>query len=113
MNNNINRIIDESCKIWGVSKEDVFREYRSMPIPLVRAACAWNIVKHLGLGYSATGRALKKSHTAIIHYMSVYKNEYKYNKDFRIFADKLSEFCFELRNEFQQELDEELMGIIG
>lgn len=43
----------------------------------------------------------------------MYDTEYKYNQEFRNFANAMKEVTMEMRTDFQEELDEELKEIIG
>ena len=113
MENKIDRIINEACRLWGMEKEDVLGVDRLSPLPLVRAVISHGLRNTLGMSYPKIGKVLNRNHASIIHYMKTYQNEYAYNGAFRKIADEMSIFLLTIRTGLQEELDNELNEIIG
>lgn len=109
MNANIDKIINKACMLWGVSKEDVLGKKRNVPFPFARAMIAKTIRDTYGLSYPKIGKIMGKNHSSVIYYYKLYDTEYKYNQEFRNFANAMKE----MRTDFQEELEEELKEIIG
>ena len=74
---------------------------------------AKNIRDTFGLSFPMIGKIMERNHSSIIYYLKMYDAEYRYNQEFRNFANAMKEVAFDIRNDFQEELDEELKEIIG
>lgn len=105
------RIIDFACKIWGVQREDVMGRSRVQPLTFVRAMIAHTMRDSFGLSLMHIGKHLNRNHTSIVHYLKLYDAEYKYNKQFRTFANAMKDSILEVKSEFQEELEEEYKEI--
>lgn len=113
MKENIDKIINKACLLWGVSREDALGRSRKVPIPFARTMIAKTIREVYGYPFMKIGDILNRDHATIIHYLKIYDAEYKYNKEFRNFANAMKEVTFDIRNDLQEELDDELNEIIG
>ena len=113
MKANVDRIINKACELWGVSYEDVVGKRREVPLPFARAMIAKTIRETHDISLIEIGRIINRNHSTIIFYIKMYDTEYKYNQEFRNFANAMKEVTMEMRTDFQEELDEELIGIIG
>lgn len=113
MKENIDRIINKSCELWNVSREDVLGRRRNVPLPFARYMITKMIRDTLGLSYPEIGKIMGRSHSATFYYYKLYDAEYKYNQEFRNFANAMREVVMDIRTNFQEELDEELNEIIG
>lgn len=113
MEENIRKIIDKACEIWNVEREDVLKDNRKQTLFFARAIISYNLFNVLHLSLSEIGRNLNRSHSSISNHLKTYDMEYQYNKDFRTFADAMNDIVLDIKNDFQQELEDELKGIIG
>lgn len=113
MKANVQKIIDKTCELWGVSYEDVLGRDRQQPLPLVRAMIAKTIRDIFDLTHQRIGELVGRNHSSVTYYYKMYDAEYKYNQEFRNFANALKEVVLDMRTDFQEELDEELKEIIG
>ena len=113
MKANVDRIINKACELWGVSYEDVFGRRRDMPLPLARAMIVKTIRDIFDLTHQRIGEFVGRNHSSVYYYYKMYDTEYKYNREFRNFANAMKEVVMEMRTDFQEELDEELKEIIG
>lgn len=99
--------------LWGVSKEDVLGHKRNVPLPFARAMITKTIRDTYGLSYPKIGKIMGKNHSSVIHYYKIYAVEYKYNQEFRNFANAMKVFVSDIMTDFQKELEQELKEIIG
>lgn len=113
MKGSIDRIIKEACLLWNVSCEDVLGRKRTFPLSLVRAMIAKTIRDLLRLPFMTIGKIMNRNHSSVIHYIKIYDAEYKYNQDFRKFANVMKDVVLDIRTDFQKELEDELNEIIG
>ena len=113
MKKNIEKIIDKACEIWGVESKEVLKDNRQQKLIFVRAIISYTLFYVLHLSLSEIGRNLNRSHSSISHHLKIYKTEYQYNKEFRIFANAMNDIVLEIKTDFQRELEDELNGIIG
>lgn len=113
MKENINKIIDKACALWGVGRQDVLGKSRNMPLPFARSMVAKTLRDAYGLSYPKIGKILNRNHSTIFKYFKMYDAEYKYNQVFRNFADIMKEVVLDVRTSFEETLEEELKGIIG
>lgn len=103
----VEKILDKGCKLWGVTMNDVLGRSRKQPIPLVRAMIAKTIREVYGYPFMKIGDILNRNHATIIHYLKMYDAEYKYNKEFRNFANAMKDIENDVQNEFAEELEDE------
>lgn len=113
MKDSIDKIINKACLLWGVSREDVLGRSRKIPIPFARTMIAKTIRETHGISLAEIGRILDRNHSSIIHYIKMYDSEYRYNQEFRNFANAMKEVAFDIKKDFQEELEDELNEIIG
>lgn len=113
MKANVDRIINKACELWGVSRDDVLGRSRKTPLPFARTMIAKTIQETHDISLVEIGRILNRHHSSIIFYIKMYDTEYKYNQEFRNFANAMKEVALDIRTDFQEELDEELKEIIG
>lgn len=113
MKDNIERIINRACSIWNVKYEDVIGRSREKPLPFVRAIIAKTIRDVFGLSFQSIGSFLGRNHSSAFYYVRLYDSEYKYNQEFRNFANAMKDVALDMRTGFQEELDDELNEIIG
>ena len=66
-----------------------------------------------GLTFMDIGRLLRRNHTSIIYYLKMYDAEYKYNKEFRNFANAMKDIAQEVNVELKHELENEFNEIYG
>lgn len=106
-------IIDNACMLWGVSREEVLGKSRRLPLPLVRAMIAKTLRSVYGLTLTNIGYILNRNHPTIVHYLKIFDSEYKYNKDFRNFANAMNDITQEIKHELHEELEDEYNEIYG
>lgn len=117
MKENIDKIIDGACEIWGVERNDVLKDKRQQRLVFARATISYFLLRTLNLSLSEIGRNLKRSHSSISNHLKIYDDEYQYNKEFRTVADAMKniakDIVLEIKTDFQCELEDELKEIIG
>lgn len=112
MKENINKIINRACALWGVSKEDVLGTKRNIPLPFARSMIVKTIRDTFGFSYPKIGGIIGKNHSSAMYYYKMYDSEYKYNREFRNFAKAMEELVLDIKTDFQEELEKELKEII-
>lgn len=113
MKANIEKILTKTCSVFGVEIEELRSLKRDRPIFYARMISAKHIYELCDISTIEVGKIINRSHTAILRYLCLYDQEYHYNKEFRIFADKVKDIDLEVRTDFQEELEGELNEIIG
>ena len=113
MKENIKKILTKTCNAFGVTEEDIRSNTHNRIVFFARVVAAKRLRTLFSLSSTEIGSILCKSHSVVLRYLSVYDQEYSYNKEFRIFADKVKDIDLEVRTDFQEELEGELNEIIG
>lgn len=109
----ITRVFNKAEMLWGVSHEAIIGRSRNRPLPFARAMVAKTLRDTFGLTFMDIGRLLRRNHTSIIYYLKMYDAEYKYNKEFRNFANAMKDIAQEVNVELKHELENELNEIYG
>lgn len=113
MKQNIERIINKACELWGVSRDSVMGRSRVQPIPFARIMIAKCLRDFYGMSFSQIGIVLNRNHSSVMHYLKVYESEYLYNKDFHDIANIMKILDLDIKNNLQQELEDEFNEIHG
>ncbi len=66
-----------------------------------------------GANSRTIAEVLKRNSSTVRYHLSIFEQEYLYNKDFRNFADAVNMVSLDITNEFHRELEQELNEIIG
>jgi chromosomal replication initiation ATPase DnaA len=107
MRQRIGKLFDKACKCWGVTVTEVLGSCRKQPLPLVRAMIAKTLRDNHSLTLEEIGGHLNRHHTTVIYYFKIFDAEYKYNKEFRNFANAMKDIDNDIQNEFAEELEHE------
>lgn len=113
MKGNIEKILAKTCDVFGVSAEDIRSNKHNRNVFFARVVVAKHLRTLFPLSSTEIGQILCKDHSTVLRYLSVYDQEYRYNKEFRIFADKTKDIDLEIKSDFHEELEDELNEIIG
>ena len=66
------------------------------------------------LSTTEIGALISRDHSTVIHYIKTYKDEFRFNKDFRNFAERIKEDLQDIiKSSFVLELEEEFNEIRG
>lgn len=113
MKESINKIVKKTCSVFGISEEDLMSRRRGRELVYARMICS-QCISSCGVNSSrAIADVLKRNSSTIRYYLSIFEQEYLYNKDFRNFANAVNEVSLDITNEFHRELEQELNEIIG
>ena len=105
------KIIDEVCKLWGVTKEELVSKKRTLHLTLVRCMAIKHIRDSCGLSFPIIGKMFNRNHSTMMHYIKMYEAEYTYNINFRNKANKIKKYTLDIRSEFEKELEQEYIEI--
>ena len=108
------KIIQTVCKIWNVSLGDVCGRSRKRDVVYTRMTIAYFLRQYTKLSTTEIGNLINRNHATIIHYLKAYDSEFRFNKDFRNFAESIKEVLDDiLKDSFALELEEEFNEIRG
>ena len=110
----IDKIIQTVCRKWNVNLEDVCGRSRKQEIVYPRMVIACFLRQHTALSTTEIGRLINRDHSTIIHYLKTYDSEFRFNKEFRNFAESIKEELDDiLKDPFALEMEEEFNEIRG
>lgn len=108
------KIIQTVCKIWNVSLDDVCGRSRKQEIVYTRMTTAYFLRQYTTLSTTEIGTLINRDHATIIHYLKAYDSEFRFNKDFRNFAERIKDELQDIiKSSFVLELEEEFNEIRG
>ena len=108
------KIIQAVCKIWNVSLDDVCGRSRKQDVVYTRMTIAYFLRQYTTLSTTEIGRLINRDHSTIVHYLKTYDSEFRFNKDFRNFAERIKEDLQDIiKSSFVLELEEEFNEIRG
>lgn len=105
------KIIQTVCRKWRVLYSDVVGNCRKQPLPLIRMTIAYFLRQYTTLSLTQIGNLVHRNHSTVSHYLITYDAEFRFNEDFRNFAERIKEdlqdiikpsFVFELEEEFNE-----------
>ena len=112
MTENINKIVKKVCSAFDITEDDMRRKSRRRDLVYARMICAKYIDSCCNVTSSEIGKYVNRDSSTVRYYLSLFENEYLYNKQFRTFADKVGNVTLEINSGFQRELEQELDEII-
>lgn len=108
------KIIQTVCKIWSVSLDDVCGRCRKRELVFARMTIANFLREYTPLSTTEVGALISRNHSTVIHYIKTYKDEFRFNKDFRNFAESIKEELDDIpKDPFALEMEEEFNEIYG
>lgn len=108
------KIIQTVCKTWNRSLDDVYGKSRKQDVVYTRMTIAYFLRQYTKLSTTEIGNLINRDHTTIIHYLKAYDSEFRFNKDFRNFAERIKEDLQDIiKSSFVLELEEEFNEIRG
>lgn len=108
------KIIQTVCKTWNRSLDDVCGKSRKQDVVYTRMTIAYFLRQYTKLSTTEIGNLINRDHTTIIHYLKACDSEFRFNKDFRNFAERIKEDLQDIiRSSFVLELEEEFNEIRG
>lgn len=108
------KIIQTVCKTWDRSLDDVCGKSRKQDVVYTRMTIAYFLRQYTKLSTTEIGNLINRDHATIIHYLKAYDSEFRFNKDFRNFAERIKEdLQYILKSSFALELEEEFNEIRG
>lgn len=113
MKGNIEKILKKTCSVFGISEEDLKSRRKSRNLVYARMICAKYISYSCRECSRVIGDVINRNSSTVRYYLSIFEQEYRYNRDFRNFANAMKEVTLDMRTGFQEELDDELNEIIG
>ena len=94
--------------------EDVCGRSRKQEIVYPRMVIACFLRQHTALSTTEIGRLINRDHSTIIHYLKTYDSEFRFNKEFRNFAESIKEELDDIpKDPFALEIEEEFNEIRG
>ena len=112
MKENISKIVKKTCSVFGISEEELKSRKRGQELVYARMICA-RCISSCGANSRTIADVLKRNSSTVRYYLSIFEQEYLYNKDFRNFANAVNMVSLDITNEFHRELEQELNEIIG
>ena len=110
----IDKIIQTVCRKWNVNLEDICGRSRKQEIVYPRMVIACFLRQHTALSTTEIGRLINRDHSTIIHYLKTYDSEFRFNKEFRNFAESIKrELQEKEKSPFVLGLEEEFNEIYG
>lgn len=113
MKANIEKILTKTCSVFAIEVEDLRSKKHDRQLFYARMISAKHIYELCNISTIKVGEIINRNHATVLRYLCIYDQEYHYNKEFRIFADKVKDIGLEVRTCFQEELEGELNEIIG
>ena len=117
MKKNVDKMIDVTCEVWGVEREDILKDKRKDRLVFARTTIAYSLFNVFKMSYSEIARSLNRSHASIINMIATYNAQYAYNKEFRNFANRVNfianEISLDFKTAFQREIEEEFNEFLG
>ena len=113
MKENIDKILKKVCSVFDITIEDVRSKNREKHLVYARMICSKLIHSSCDCFTTEIAKHINRDSSTVRYYISVFEQEYLYNKDFRAFADEVGVVSLEITNDFQRELEQELNEIIG
>ena len=108
------KIIQTVCKIWSTSLDDVYGKSRKQDVVYTRMTIAYFLRRHTILSTTEIGRLINRDHSTIVYYLKVYDSEFRFNEEFRNFAERIKEVLDDIpQNPFALEMEEEFNEIYG
>ena len=108
------KIIQTVCKTWNRSLDDVCGRSRKQEIVFTRMTTAYFLRQYTTLSTTEIGNLINRDHATIFHYLKAYDSEFRFNKDFRNFAERIKEDLQDvIKSSFVLELEEEFNEIRG
>lgn len=112
MKANAEKIINDVCSLYGVTREELVSPSKLQCLFFARAMVGYFLARYSQLSLSDIGKIMNRNHSTISYYKRTYKHEFAYNAEFRNFANIVLD-SIELKTAFQDELEQELNEIIG
>lgn len=110
----IDKIIQTVCSKWRVLYSDVVGNCRKQPLPFIRMTIAYFLRQYTTLSLMQIGSLLHRKHCTVIYYLKAYESEFRFNEEFRNFAERIKEDLQDIiRSSFVLELEEEFNEIYG
>lgn len=108
------KIIRTVCNKWRVSYDDVVGECRKQPLPFIRMTIAYFLRQYTTLTLMQIGYLLHRKHCTVVFYLKAYESEFRFNEEFRNFANSIKENLQDItKSSFVLELEEEFNEIRG
>lgn len=108
------KIIQTVCKTWNKSLDDVCGKSRNQDVVYTRMTIAYFLRRHTILSTTEIGRLINRNHSTIVHYLKAYDSEFRFNEEFRNFAERIKEDLQDIiKSSFALELEEEFNEIYG
>lgn len=93
---------------------DVCGRCRKRELVFARMTIANFLREYTPLSTTEIGALISRDHSTVIHYIKNYKDEFRFNKDFRNFAKSIKEELDDIhKNPFALEMEEEFNEIYG
>ena len=108
------KIIQTVCKTWSTSLDDVCGKSRKQEVVYTRMTIAYFLRQYTKLSTTEIGNLINRDHSTIVHYLKAYDSEFRFNEEFRNFAERIKEDLQDiLKSSFALELEEEFNEIRG
>ena len=108
------KIIQTVCSKWRVLYSDVVGNCRKQPLPFIRMTIAYFLRQYTTLSLMQIGSLLHRKHCTVIYYLKAYESEFRFNEEFRNFAERIKEDLQDIiKSSFALELEEEFNEIYG
>ena len=108
------KIIQTVCRKWRVLYSDVCGRCRKRELVFARMTIANFLREYTPLSTTEIGALISRDHSTVIHHIKTYKDEFRFNKDFRNFAESIKEELDDIpKDPFALEIEEEFNEIYG
>lgn len=83
-------------------------------MPFIRMTIAYFLREYTNLSTTEIGKLIGRDHTTVIHYLKIYKYEFRFNEEFRNFAKSIKEELDDIpKDPFVLEIEDEFNEIYG
>lgn len=107
----IDKIIEITCRKWGVTYSDVVSRSRQQKLLFARMMIAKLLRQYKGMTLSQIGGLIGRDHATVLYYLKNWDAEFRFNDVFRTFAESVEEelkeadksiFALEMEKEFNE-----------
>ena len=108
------KIIQTVCRKWRVTYEEVCGRSRKRELVFARMTVAHFLREYMPLSTIEIGMLMCRDHCSVIYYLKTYKDEFRFNEEFRNFAESIKEVLDDIpKDPFALEMEEEFNEIYG
>lgn len=102
----VEQVVDKTCALWGITREEIMGHCRKHPLPLARAMVTWYFKKHSSMLNKDIAKILNRHRTSIYNDLKILDYSLKYDKEF------IRNYKILVRSMQEESLKDNVMDII-